>query len=143
MQPAAPSVYKFFFNIGSIDSFERKMEDAQEDLGISPTDYVPIIYTNELSWQQVGLLPSIDARLYMHAVSSDVLVILRQISAECFTIFAKLFICVLPYIETMLSSWPFISTCIAQWRPLSLRSSLSSHEGFGQSQSSSCWHCMS
>ena len=54
-QPAAaPSVYKFFFNIGSIESFERKMEEAQEDLGLSPNDFVPIVYTNELSWQQAG-----------------------------------------------------------------------------------------
>ncbi|KAK9805904.1 hypothetical protein WJX73_003524 [Symbiochloris irregularis] len=51
-QPAAPSTYKFCFNIGSIESFERKMEEAQDDLGISPNNYVPIVYTNELSWQQ-------------------------------------------------------------------------------------------
>ena len=30
------SQYKFYFNIGSIDSFERKMEEAQEDLGWAP-----------------------------------------------------------------------------------------------------------
>ena len=30
-QPGAQ--YKFFFNIGSIESFERKMEEAQEALG--------------------------------------------------------------------------------------------------------------
>ena len=50
----APTVYRYFFNVGSVDSFERKMEDAQEDLGWSPDSYVPIVYTNELSWQQVG-----------------------------------------------------------------------------------------
>lgn len=49
---AAPSVYKFFFNIGSIDSFERKMEEAQDEIGVRAGDHVPIIYTNELSWQQ-------------------------------------------------------------------------------------------
>ena len=27
--PAQPAQYKFFFNIGSVDSFERKMEEAQ------------------------------------------------------------------------------------------------------------------
>ena len=53
-QPAPPSVYKYCFNIGSIDSFERKMEEAQEDLGIGPNSYVPIVYTTELSWQQVS-----------------------------------------------------------------------------------------
>jgi hypothetical protein len=38
-RPAAPgqpqSVYKYFFHVGSVDSFERKMEEAQEALGIS------------------------------------------------------------------------------------------------------------
>ena len=47
--------YKFHFNIGSIDSFDRKMEEAQEDLGWATDSFVPITYTNELSWQQVGL----------------------------------------------------------------------------------------
>lgn len=46
--------YKFHFNIGSIDSFERKMEEAQEDLGWGTDSFVPITYTNELSWQQAS-----------------------------------------------------------------------------------------
>lgn len=50
--------YKFHFNIGSIDSFERKMEEAQEDLGWATDSFVPITYTNELSWQQVSLCSS-------------------------------------------------------------------------------------
>ena len=52
-QGAEKGAYKFHFNIGSIDSFERKMEEAQEDLGWSSDAFVPITYTNELSWQQV------------------------------------------------------------------------------------------
>ena len=58
---AGGSQYKFFFNIGSIDSFERKMEEAQEDLGWSPSSWVPITYANELSWQQelLRLAPTI------------------------------------------------------------------------------------
>ena len=80
--------YKYTFNIGSIDSFERKMEEAQvgpnckslkclncekgvvlqqlsvstqEDLGWAPSSWVPITYTNELSWQQelLRLAPTI------------------------------------------------------------------------------------
>ena len=60
-QPGSSSHYKFYFNIGSIDSFERKMEEAQEDLGWSPSSWVPITYTNELSWQQelLRLAPTI------------------------------------------------------------------------------------
>ena len=40
MQPTATgnsagqSQYKYYFNIGSIDSFERKMEDAQQSFGL-------------------------------------------------------------------------------------------------------------
>ena len=52
-QGAEKGQYKFHFNIGSIDSFERKMEEAQEDLGLPSDAFVPITYTNELSWQQV------------------------------------------------------------------------------------------
>eukprot|EP00884_Botryococcus_braunii_P009436 jgi/Botrbrau1/18494/Bobra.0072s0073.1 len=44
--------YKYYFNIGSIDSFERKMEEAEEDLGHTPDTYVPITYSSEMSWQQ-------------------------------------------------------------------------------------------
>ncbi|KAK9855184.1 hypothetical protein WJX84_003749 [Apatococcus fuscideae] len=43
--------YKYFFNIGSVDSFEAKMMEAQEQLGWD-SDQVPITYTTELSWQQ-------------------------------------------------------------------------------------------
>jgi len=40
----APEVY---FNIGSIEAFERRMEDIQKDMGIEPRDYVPIQYMTE------------------------------------------------------------------------------------------------
>ncbi|BBN04109.1 cell division protease FtsH [Marchantia polymorpha subsp. ruderalis] len=44
--------YKFYFNIGSIESFERKLEDAQDTLGVDPHDYIPVTYVSEMSWQQ-------------------------------------------------------------------------------------------
>ena len=34
------ATYRFYFNIGSVDSFERKMEEAQEDLGLPPSSWV-------------------------------------------------------------------------------------------------------
>ncbi|CAM6056487.1 unnamed protein product [Sphagnum tenellum] len=57
----AVSQYKYYFNIGSIDSFERKLEDAQDMLGVNPHDYVPVTYVSELSWQQelLRLAPTI------------------------------------------------------------------------------------
>lgn len=39
----------FYFNIGAIDTFERKLEAVQEDLGIEPDDFVPVVYTKESS----------------------------------------------------------------------------------------------
>jgi len=68
MQPAARpqagqpvSRYKYYFNIGSIDSFERKLEDAQDTLGADPRDYIPVTYVSEMSWQQelLRLAPTI------------------------------------------------------------------------------------
>lgn len=55
------SQHKFNFNIGSIDSFERKMEEAQEALGLDPNEFIPITYVNELSWSQelLRLLPTL------------------------------------------------------------------------------------
>lgn len=34
--------------IGSVDSFERKLDDAQKELGLTSTSYVPVKYTNEV-----------------------------------------------------------------------------------------------
>ncbi|CAI0393359.1 unnamed protein product, partial [Linum tenue] len=44
--------YKYYFNIGSVDAFEEKLEEAQEALGIDPHDYVPVTYSSEVAWFQ-------------------------------------------------------------------------------------------
>ncbi|KAL5580964.1 hypothetical protein UlMin_013406 [Ulmus minor] len=44
--------YKYYFNIGSVESFEEKLEEAQEALGIDPHDFVPVTYTSEMVWYQ-------------------------------------------------------------------------------------------
>ncbi|KAL2471274.1 ATP-dependent zinc metalloprotease FTSH 10 [Abeliophyllum distichum] len=46
------SQYKYYFNIGSVDSFEEKLEEAQEALGIDSHDYVPVTYVSEMVWFQ-------------------------------------------------------------------------------------------
>ncbi|GAY47922.1 hypothetical protein CUMW_108070 [Citrus unshiu] len=43
---------KYYFNIGSVESFEEKLEEAQEALGIDPHDYIPVTYENEVNWYQ-------------------------------------------------------------------------------------------
>lgn len=44
--------YKYYFNIGSVESFEEKLEEAQEALGVDPHDYVPVTYVSEMVWYQ-------------------------------------------------------------------------------------------
>lgn len=44
--------YKYYFNIGSVESFEEKLEEAQEALGIDPRNYVPVTYVSEMAWFQ-------------------------------------------------------------------------------------------
>ncbi|XP_050112685.1 ATP-dependent zinc metalloprotease FTSH 10, mitochondrial-like isoform X2 [Malus sylvestris] len=44
--------YKYYFNIGSVESFEEKLEDAQEALGIDSHDFVPVTYASEMVWYQ-------------------------------------------------------------------------------------------
>ncbi|KAJ9565488.1 hypothetical protein OSB04_001454, partial [Centaurea solstitialis] len=46
------SQYKYYFNIGSVESFEEKLEEAQEALGIDTHDYVPVTYASEMVWYQ-------------------------------------------------------------------------------------------
>lgn len=38
-QAARPAYY---FNIGSVDSFERRLDEAQMEVGLRPQDYVPV-----------------------------------------------------------------------------------------------------
>jgi AFG3 family protein len=45
----------FYFNIGTVDSFERKLEEAQRALGISPRNYIPVVYSNETDLFQEAL----------------------------------------------------------------------------------------
>ncbi|CAM8982441.1 unnamed protein product [Rhodiola kirilowii] len=44
--------YKYYFTIGSVESFEEKLEEAQEALGTDPHDYVPVTYSSEVVWYQ-------------------------------------------------------------------------------------------
>lgn len=43
------------FNIGSVESFERNLEEAQEDLGLEPHDFVPVVYSEETAILRVLL----------------------------------------------------------------------------------------
>lgn len=41
---------KMRFNIGSVDTLERKLEQAQDDLGIEPHEYVPVVYSDDAAF---------------------------------------------------------------------------------------------
>ncbi|KAL9271294.1 ATP-dependent zinc metalloprotease FTSH 10, mitochondrial-like protein [Drosera capensis] len=44
--------YKYHITLGSVDSFEEKLEEAQEALGIDSHDYVPVTFVSEMVWYQ-------------------------------------------------------------------------------------------
>ena len=54
-QPAIGSggQYKYYFNIGSVESFEEKLEEAQEALGIDSHDFVPVTYSERSTFQEM------------------------------------------------------------------------------------------
>ncbi|XP_065172398.1 AFG3-like protein 2 [Atheta coriaria] len=49
-----------WFNIGSVDSFERNLENAQMDMNIEPPNFVPVIYKTEIEASSLsGILPTL------------------------------------------------------------------------------------
>ena len=40
----------YHFSLGNVSGFERKLEQAQEELSISPREYLPVTYETETSW---------------------------------------------------------------------------------------------
>lgn len=49
-----------WFNIGSTDTFERNLENAQIELNMGPENYIPVVYKNELeSASLLSYLPQI------------------------------------------------------------------------------------
>lgn len=66
-----------WFNIGSVDSFERNLENAQMEMSVEPPNYVPVIYRTELEASSLaGILPTvliIGFLLYMMRRSADMM----------------------------------------------------------------------
>lgn len=53
MYPESPAVnpnFFYSFTIGSVEAFERKMDEAQDNLGIPPSDRIPVAYSDEVPW---------------------------------------------------------------------------------------------
>lgn len=50
------SHYECYFNIGSVDTFEEKLDKAQASMGIDPHDYVPVMFSSETRWLEDCML---------------------------------------------------------------------------------------
>ncbi|KAJ8970439.1 hypothetical protein NQ314_001234 [Rhamnusium bicolor] len=49
-----------WFNIGSVDSFERNLENSQIEMNLEPPNFVPVIYKTEIEAASLsGMLPTI------------------------------------------------------------------------------------
>lgn len=54
MYPDSPAAsnpfFYYYFSIGSIEAFERRLDDAQKELGIPSPERIPVAYKDEISW---------------------------------------------------------------------------------------------
>ena len=51
MHPESPAVHSnfhYYFSIGSVEAFERRLDDAQRELDIPSAERIPVAYTNEI-----------------------------------------------------------------------------------------------
>lgn len=48
--PATNPNFHYYFTLGSVESFERKMDQAQDDLGIPAGERIPVAYSDEVPW---------------------------------------------------------------------------------------------
>ena len=56
MYPESPAQYgnfHYYFSIGSVEAFERRLDVAQEELGIPQQDRIPVAYLDRASWIRV------------------------------------------------------------------------------------------
>ncbi|KAH8888667.1 ATP-dependent metallopeptidase Hfl [Thozetella sp. PMI_491] len=60
---AANPMFYYYFSIGSVDAFERRLDDAQAELGIPSSERIPVSYATESGW--VNLLISFGPTLVL------------------------------------------------------------------------------
>lgn len=48
--PAAHNNFHYYFSIGSVEAFERRVDEAQKELSIPSSERIPVAYTDEISW---------------------------------------------------------------------------------------------
>jgi len=53
MYPDSPAVhpnFHYYFTLGSVEAFERRLDEAQNELRIPSSDRIPVAYQDEVSW---------------------------------------------------------------------------------------------
>ncbi|PNS20084.1 Mitochondrial respiratory chain complexes assembly protein [Sphaceloma murrayae] len=48
--PAAQHNFYYYFTIGSVEAFERKVDEAQAELGVPSSERLPVQYASEVPW---------------------------------------------------------------------------------------------
>jgi AFG3 family protein len=48
--PATQPLFHYYFSIGSVESFERRLDEAQNELGIPSGERIPVAYVEEVPW---------------------------------------------------------------------------------------------
>jgi hypothetical protein len=48
--PASNPNFRYYFSIGSVEAFERKLDEAQRELEIPTNERIPVSYSDEVSW---------------------------------------------------------------------------------------------
>lgn len=48
--PASHNNFHYYFSIGSVEAFERRLDEAQRELRIPSSERIPVAYTDEISW---------------------------------------------------------------------------------------------
>lgn len=48
--PAQHNNFYYYFTIGSVEAFERRLDDAQDELEIPNSERIPVTYTTAVSW---------------------------------------------------------------------------------------------
>ena len=48
--PAQHANFRYYFSIGSVEAFERKLEDAHDELRIPSSERIPVSYVDEVPW---------------------------------------------------------------------------------------------
>ncbi|KAG8631391.1 hypothetical protein KVT40_000531 [Elsinoe batatas] len=53
--PAAQQNFYYYFTIGSVEAFERKVDEAQAELGVPSSERIPVQYAREVPWMETVL----------------------------------------------------------------------------------------